>query len=225
MAVSVQEIEEMARIRRILSGEYSDDMEQVAHTYVTEQGNNGNTPLMEEAQRELGTSSDGTSDMKEILRRFQQGASMSVARISESEDTSHDFHTALATERTKDGVKVGSWEIKVYEDQGNKTYDISNVATGEPIARDLTLYESALSITKMLNKNMGINHRQVMEVLTLEDNYARARTEAALFKRKSRRMNEAHNQFEACVADDRYQESRALALKYRSQIVAIGNQV
>ncbi len=224
MTVSVKEIEEMARIRRILNGALGDEMEQVAHQYVAEHSSYDHAPVIEESQ-ELGTISDAQSDMKEILRRFQQGASMSVARLTENEDTDRDFQTALVTERTKDGVKMGSWEIKVYEDQGNKSYDIINVTTSEPIARDLTLYESALAITKMLNKNMGINHRQVMEVLTLEDNYARARTEAALFKRKTRRMNEAQNQFEACVADDRYQENRALALKYRSQIVALCHQV
>jgi hypothetical protein len=221
MTVSVKEIEEMARIRRILNGEYQDVQHDVAQDYIAEHQSHGVTT----PSRELGTSTDGTDDMKEILRRFNQGASMSVQRITENEDTDREFHTALVTERTKDGVKVGSWEIKVYEDQGNKTYDIVNVKTNEPIARDLTLYESALAITKMLNKNMGINHRHVMEVLTLEDQYARARQEAALFKRKARRMNESQNRFEACVADDRYQESRALALKHKAQIVQINNLV
>jgi hypothetical protein len=220
MTVSPQEIEEMARIRRILNGEYQDVQHDVAQEYIAEhQEDFYQTPA-----KELGTSSNERDDMKEILRRFNQGASMSVARLTESDNIDREFHTALATERTRDGVKVGSWEIKVYEDQGNKTYDIVNVKTGEPLARDLTLYESAFAITKMLNKNMGINHRQVMEVLTLEDQYARARTEAALFKRKARRMNESHNVVEACVADDRYNESRSLALKYKSQIVAINNQ-
>lgn len=220
MTVSVKDIEEMARIRRILNGEYSDVQQEVAQDYIAE-----NHDMYGGPARDLGTSTDGTDDMKEILRRFNQGASMSVARITENEDTNREFHTALATERTKDGVKVGSWEIKVYEDQGNKTYDIVNVTTNEPIARDLTLYESALAITKMLNKNMAINHRQVMEVLTLEDQYARVRQEAALFKRKARRMNESQNQFEAFVAEDRYQESRAQALKFKAQIVGINNQV
>lgn len=222
MAVTIHEIEEMARIRRILNGEYSNEMESVAHSVITEhQTSYGDETYINDNVRELGTVSDSAGDMKEILRRFNQGASMSVARLSENEDTDRDFHTALVTEKTKDGVQMGSWEIKVYEDDNNKTYDICNVTTSEAIARDLTLYESALAITKMLNKNMGINHRQIMEVLTLEDNYARARTEAALFKRKSRRMNESQNQLEACVADDRYREARGIAIKNRDKIVSI----
>jgi hypothetical protein len=226
MAVTIQEIEEMARIRRILNGEYAEEMESVAHSVVTEhQTSYGDATYLNESPREIGTVGDPTDDMKEILRRFNQGASQSVQRIAESDDTDREFHTALVTEKTPNGVKVGSWEIKVYEDQGNKTYDICNVKTAEPIARDLTLYESALAITKMLNKNMGINHRQVMEVLTLEDDYARARQDAALFKRKARRMNESQNQFEACVADDRYREARALAIKHRDKIVFISRTV
>lgn len=203
--VDPREVEEMARLRRILAGE---NVEEVVKSVVTESAI-------------VGESTDPKDDMKRILQMFNQGMSESIERVADDPSSHPEIKHALVTEKTASGVKVGSWEIKVYEDNGNKTFDVCHVQTAEPIARDLTLYESALAITKMLNKHVSINSKQIRELLDLEDQYARSRQEAALFKRKSRRMNESGNLFEAHVADDRYQESRATAIRYRDKIVSI----
>lgn len=215
MAVDPREVEEMARIRRILNGEYQEEVTEVALNHINESHDMG----------DIDATHDPIKHMKAILQRFNQGASSSVQRIQESNDADRGFEAALKTEKTKTGVKVGSWEIKVYEDQGNKTYDVCHVQTNEPIARDLTLYETALSITKLLNKHVSINSPQVREVLELEESYSRARTDAALFKRKTRRMNESDNQFEAHVADDRYQEARAVAIKFRDSLIRLSKSI
>lgn len=217
MAVDPRAVDEMARIRRILNGEYEQETTDVAQNYVMESKSIGSG--------EIGVNSDPTADMKEIMRRFNQGATKSVERITESSDTDRSFASALVTEKTQTGVKVGSWEIKVYEDAGNKTYDICHIHTDEPIARDLTLYESALTISKLLNSHVSINSHQIRDVLSLEESYSAARNEAALFKRKARRMNESNNLFEAHVADDRYQESRRLAIKFRDKIISMSKSL
>lgn len=215
--VDPREVEEMARIRRILNGEYQEQVHEVARNHISQ--------VNESYDLADINSEDPKEQMKAILQRFNQGASSSVQRIQEDTATHPAFEAALKTEKTPSGVKVGSWEIKVYEDQGNKTYDVCHVQTSEPIARDLTLYESALAITKLLNKHVSINSAQVREVLELEESYSRARQDAALFKRKARRMNESANHFEAHVADARYQESRAVAIKHRDRLQAINRQL
>ena len=220
MAVDPREVEEMARIRRILSGEYQEEVQEVARNHITQV----NESSVHYDAADIN-SDDPKEQMKAILQRFNQGATNSVQRIQEDTATHPAFESALKTEKTRTGVKVGSWEIKVYEDQGNKTYDVCHVQTSEPIARDLTLYESALAITKLLNKHVSINSAQVREVLSLEEDYSRARTDAALFKRKARRMNESANHFEAHVADARYQEARATAIKYRDKLQSINRQL
>lgn len=216
MAVDQTAIDEMARIRRILNGEYSQEITTVAQNAINENNSSNHERI---------TGSNATADMAAILKMFNHGAEQSIERISESQDDDSRFTTALVTDKTANGVKVGSWEIKVSNDCENKTYDICNVKTDEPLARDLTLYESAVAICKLLNKQVSINSRQIREVLSLEDDYSKARTEAALFKRKARRMNESQNHFEANVAEDRYNESRTLALKFREKLVNISKSL
>lgn len=216
--VDPREVEEMARIRRILNGEYQEEVREVARNHITQVNESYDVSADINSQ-------DPKEQMKAILQRFNQGASNSVQRIQESNDTHPAFESALKTEMTPSGVKIGSWEIKVYEDNGNKTYDVCHVHTGEPIARDLSLYESALAMSKLLNKHVSINSPQIREVLELEESYSRARQDAALFKRKARRMNESANHFEAHVADARYQESRAVAIKYRDKLQSINRNL
>jgi len=215
--VDPREVEEMARIRRILNGEYQEEVQEVARNHVRQVNESYDSADI--------NSTDPKEQMKAILQRFNQGASNAVQRIQEDNSTHPEFESALKTEMIPGGVKIGSWEIKVYEDAGNKTYDVCHVQTNEPIARDLTLYESAVAITKLLNKHVSINSAQVREVLELEESYSRARQDAALFKRKARRMNESANHFEAHVADDRYQEARAVAIKHRDRLQAINRQL
>jgi hypothetical protein len=217
MAVDPREVEEMARIRRILNGEYQEEVQEVARNHVRQVNEHHDAADI--------NSNDPKEQMKAILQRFNQGASNSVQRIQEDTSTHPAFESALKTEVIPGGVKIGSWEIRVYEDAGNKTYDVCHVQTSEPIARDLTLYESAVAITKLLNKHVSINSAQVREVLELEENYSRARTDAALFKRKARRMNESANEFEAHVADARYQEARATAIKFRDKLKSLNNSI
>ena len=210
MAVDPREVAEMARIRRILNGDFSNEVEEAAKSVV-----------YESQQNQIGASSDPTTDMKEIMRRLNQGVSNSVERIVENDNTDLKFASALVTEKTDRGVKVGSWEIKMYEENGQKTYDVCHVQTEEPIARDLTLYESALTISKLLNAHVSINSHQIRNVLALEDEFAKTRNEAATFKRKMRRMTESNNLFEAHVAEARFNESRTAAVKLRDRIIIL----
>jgi hypothetical protein len=115
---------------------------------------------------------------------------------------------------------MGSWEIKVSEDGGTKSYDVTNVHTGDAIAHDLTLYESALCLCKLLNFHVGINSAAVREVLDLEDKYARQRQEAALFKLRHKQRTTSGDYPRAAIAEDRYQEAKTLALNLREQIIS-----
>jgi hypothetical protein len=160
--------------------------------------------------------------MKEILRRFYEASNSSVERIQERAETNPRLKEALVTKKTPKGVQVGSWEIRVHEESnGTKTYDVVNVHTSEPIAHDLSLYESALSLTKMLNKNVGINNPRIHEILRLEDEFTRQRTDASTFKRKINRMIKEGDEFRAHIAEDRYNECKTQAVSLRNQLIII----
>jgi hypothetical protein len=202
--VDPREVEEMARLRRILNGEAVEPKI---------------PSLLGTKKSMIGESSDPQDDMKAILEMFQHGATGAVERVREAAVDNKPLRDALMTSKTKDGVKMGSWEIKVHEDGGLKTYDVSNTYTGEPIAQDLTLYESALCLCKLLNFHVGINSAQVREILNLEEQYARHRQEAAMFKLRIKQRNESGDTVRAAIAEDRYQEARTHALDLREQII------
>lgn len=169
------------------------------------------------------TGDPGVSSMKEILTRFYESTQDSVERVvTEKAEQSPLLKEALNTHLTESGVQVGSWEIKVHEDTpGQKTYDVTNVHTGEPIAHDLSLYESALGLTKLLNRNVGINSSRIREILELEEEFTRHRTDAAVFKRKMNRMLSEGDGFRANVAEDRYEECKRQAIELRSRLISI----
>jgi hypothetical protein len=169
------------------------------------------------------TGDPGVSSMKEILSRFYESTQNSVERVvTEKAEQSPLLKEALNTRLTESGVRVGSWEITVHEDApGQKTYDVTNVHTNEPIAHDLSLYESALGLTKLLNRNVGINNSRVREILELEEEFTRHRTDAAVFKRKMNRMLSEGDGFRANVAEDRYEECKRQAIELRSRLISI----
>lgn len=203
--VDPREVEEMSRLRRILNGEIVEQAPALLKS--------------KEVANTIGQHTDATDDMKAILEMFKNGANESVKRIQEEAKESRPLRDALMTQKTKDGVKLGSWEIRANEEVGVKFYDVTNVRTGEAIAHDLTLYESAVCLCKLLNRSLGVNSPQIREVLRLEDDYARYRQEAVMFKHRFKQRTEAGDQVRAAIAEDRYQEARSNALKLREELV------
>ena len=120
---------------------------------------------------------------------------------------------------------MGSWEIKVNEEGTTKYYDVVNIHTQEPIAIDLSLYESALALTKLLNFSVGINSPKIKEVLDLEERYSKLRQDAAIFRVRMKQRTEAKDYTRAAIAEDRYQEARTEALALRESIIAISKRV
>lgn len=216
MTVSPQDIAEMARLRAILTGN-SVPVSESVHT-----------------PSEVPQYVDPNEDMANIIRKFNAGASStylsdalddSIQHLRDNAVSDRRLRDALVTERTSHGVKMGSWEIKVNEEGTTKYYDVVNVHTKEPIANDLTLYESALALTKLLNFSVGINSPKIQEVLDLENKYARVRQDAAIFRARMKQRMAANDLTRAAIAEDRYNEARSEALALRESIVSLSKRV
>lgn len=220
MPVNPEEIAAMQRFRAILLGGGEVNESQITGLP---------TPsIKEHANAPLGSQVDAKDDMKAILAMFNtpsKAVTEQVERIRESAIDDRQMRDALITQKTPTGVKMGSWEIKVHEDRGVKTYDVSNVHSGEAIAQDLTLYESAIALTKLLNFHVGINSAQVRNLLDLEDRYARTRQDAVTFRLRMKQRTEAKDHVRAAIAEDRYQETRQAALALREDIIALSRRL
>jgi hypothetical protein len=213
--VDKKDVDDMKRLMDIMSsGNIADEPQNIHEAY--------SQPRSTVSPPAIATH-PGTAGMKEILQRFYESTQESVERVVTTKaEQSPLLKEALETKRTSSGVQVGSWEIRVNEgSSGDKTYDVVNIHTDEPIAHDLSLYESALSLTKLLNRNAGINNPKVREVLELEENFTRQRTDAAQFKRKMTRMLKEGDDFRANVAEDRYEQCKQAAIALRSRLISI----
>lgn len=204
MITDPREVEAMARLNRIMRGEFQEgDLAESSNQDVpTSGGTKGVTP-------------DAVDAMKNIMLAFQ-----GATAVNEQVKESPRFREAIATNRTQAGVQIGSWEIKVNEDSSGKTYDVINVHTNEAIALDLTLYESAHGLAKLLNFHVGINDPKVKRLLALEEEYARYRQDAAVFKVRAKQRQQAGDTFRAAVAEDRFKENRDHAIRLREEIVS-----
>jgi hypothetical protein len=146
------------------------------------------------------------ADMKRLLEALNGAQAQDpVRRQTDRSTRDRELREALVTETTHRGTRIGSWEIIVNESaQGLKTFDISNIKTGEAIASELTLYDAAHGIARLLNEGVTINSREIREILNTEANYARSRASAALYKT---RMKETTSESRRAIMEDRYMDA------------------
>ena len=134
--------------------------------------------------------------MASVLQKFNQAVQQThVQLLSESE---HDPHVAeaLITEKHHESVRIGHYKIAQRMDEqrvaGKQYYDVVHGVTGEKLAAELSLYEAAHGLVKLLNSGKYVNHAQVRELLEAEAAYTSHRIDAIhyhkLIKRATTQM-------------------------------------
>lgn len=166
----------------------------------------------------IGPSDSDKQQMAEILARFHAATDGSVKRLVTESRRDPSLREALDIELVtgSPAARIGNWKIAAVEQGNRKTYDVTRADdSGERIAQDLTLYEAALALVRMLNQGKAINSSIVLELLRDEQTYASALHDAVLFKR---RLNEDRDSKRKQVFEARYSEARARAVQARERI-------
>jgi hypothetical protein len=133
--------------------------------------------------------------MAQVLHKFNQAVNDTHRELVR--ESVHDAHTAeaLITERDADHVRVGPYRIAVKLDEartaGKQYYDVIHSATGEKLAHELSLYEAAHGLVRLLNSGRYVNHPQVRELLEAEATYTHHRIDAIRYHRM---IQTAHKQ-------------------------------
>lgn len=129
---------------------------------------------------------------------------------------------AVQTKRNEEGVKVGSYQIMIKEDQrrlaGKQYYSIYHSRTNDIIANDLSLYETALMVVKLLNAGGYVNDPVIRKLFEADDFYTSHRTDAIRFKAKARSCEKIGDRSKMDVFESRYQASLDNAMTYKKQI-------
>ena len=198
MTVSQDDRDAMARILSIMNGEKPSPV----------QGRNKS--LNEEvilAGPGQVTSSD-INAMADVLNRLNTvfDESANDSRIFEPNT---QIMEALETSRIPNGVKVGRYQIMIKEDAkrlaGKQYYSIYNSVTNDTIADDISLYETALSVIRLLNSGKFANSPDVRQLFEADDSYTSHRVDALMFKR--RMAAAAGNSAKKDIYESRYQAS------------------
>jgi hypothetical protein len=163
------------------------------------------------------TGNPDANAMKVILERFQ----MAAEDLTEAAKTDVDLRESLYTSKTDSGTRIGSWEIIFKQVDGTRIFDLVNVATREPIATDLMLYEAAVSLARCLNDGISITDKRVRDIIVLEDEYVKNRIEAAHFKSHLKHMRSKGKDTRAAIAEDRFDEASRKAIEAQERIIML----
>jgi hypothetical protein len=134
--------------------------------------------------------------MASVLEKFNQAVEQTHVQLLN--ESSHDPYVAeaLITQKHSESVRIGHYKIAVRMDEqrvaGKQYYDVVHGVTGEKLASELSLYEAAHGLVKLLNSGNYVNHVKVRELLEAEAAYTSHRIDAIhyhkLIKRATTQM-------------------------------------
>ncbi len=161
--------------------------------------------------------------MADVMSRLNSISNKIVNDMITESTESPMVAEALKTEKTPTGVKVGRYQIMIKEDQkrlaGKQYYSIYNSITGDTIADDISLYESALAAVRLLNDGKFANSPEIRKIFETDDQYTSHRVDALIYKRK---INTTTDMSKREIFESRYQASldRCMAAKKNIKILA-----
>jgi hypothetical protein len=145
--------------------------------------------------------SDYLDHIENQLQRFKKTkgkAKEQMAEIRTIIKNVHDkeFQTARHTRKTKEGVQVGKFLIKIQHGP-KKTFDILDYVSRDEYVTGIRLYEIAYMITHRLSTGMNMDHAQIQDILDEHTKYVELIAEIYKKKQEMRQLSddeEAHNE-------------------------------
>jgi hypothetical protein len=131
---------------------------------------------------------------------------------------------ALHTQKLSNGIKVGRYQILVKEDAqrlaGKQFYSIYNSLTNDTIADDISLYETALAVVRLLNKGKFANSAEVRQLFENDDAYTSHKVDAINFKRRLKTVKDVAKQD---IYESRLQASMDRCMAAKKLIKTLAN--
>ena len=125
--------------------------------------------------------------MADVLNKLNSVSNDVVKEMVTESEYNSGMDFALNTVKNDTGVKVGKYQIMIKEDTtrlaGKQYYSIYNTRTNDVVADDLSLYETALTVVKLLNNGKYTNSPEVRKLFDYDDTYTSHKQDAIRFKR------------------------------------------
>lgn len=217
MSVSPEERDAMARIMMMMEGKTPSK---------PSPANKTSAAPIELAGPGQVTSAD-VNAMADVLQKLNSVSDRVVTEMVTESNYNTEVRTAITTSRNEHGVKVGLYQIMIKEDEkrlaSKQYYSIYHTKTGDVIADDLSLYETALNVVKLLNSGKFVNSSEVRKLFESDDSYTAHRQDALRFK-KAMIIAERKSDFsKRDLYESRYQASLDRAMAAKKEIKAFKN--
>lgn len=165
------------------------------------------------------TTQQDVDAMASVLSRLNKLSNNVVDTMLTESATMPDVADALTTERTLTGVKVGRYQIMIKEDvtrtAGKQFYSIYNSLTNDTIADDISLYETAISVVRLLNGGKFANSPEVRKLFECDESYSSHKVDAIIFRRRQRKSTDP---IKRDIYESRYQASLDRAMSAKRQL-------
>jgi hypothetical protein len=160
--------------------------------------------------------------MADVLRRLEGAVNNTSRDMIQESFRDHQLQEALITEQTSAGVKIGVYTIQQGLDEGRlagkQFYSVINRATGETLAHELSLYEAAHGLVRLLNNGKFFNSLEVRKLLEAEDGYTSHKIDAVRFHRMMRKAERAGDTDKAQLMETRKQASMDRAMRSKADL-------
>lgn len=209
MSVSPEEKAEMARMLAIMNGE--------APPAAARQATRNQSHIDDTSAPGVPSkaSIDAMANVLESLNRVTQQV------LFENNDDP-EIRTAVETTRTDDGVKVGGYQITIMTNEkrlaGKQYYQIAHGKTGTIIASDISLYEVAAAVAKLLNGSRYVNNFYVRKLFELDERYTSHRINALNHRRQQRIAEQRGDEMKMDIATNKYEHALEQAVKIKHDI-------
>lgn len=213
-AVTPEEREAMLRLKNIMEG---------VHTPPPTRKSSQNIADVELAGPGQVTSAD-ISAMSDVLSKLNSISNHVVDEMITESVTQPVISQALQTQRIQNGIKVGRYQILVKEDAqrlaGKQFYSIYNSLTNDTVADDITLYETAITVVRLLNNGKFANSPEVRKLFEQDDAYTSHKVDAINFKRRLKTVKDVAKQD---IYESRLQASMDRCMTAKKMIKALAS--
>ena len=160
--------------------------------------------------------------MATVMERLNLAMNQVSGEMLTESHSNPELREALATEANSDGVKVGVYQIQVRSDSdrmvNKQYYSVVNKLTGETLAHELSLYEAAHGLVRLLNGGNFVNSAPVRELLNAESVFTSQRIDAARFRHRMKKAREMGDDQKAHLYETRRQQAMDMAQSARDQV-------
>lgn len=129
------------------------------------------------------------------------------------------FKTALQTQKTNKGIKVGGYLIKINYSGKRHSYDIIRISDQKDIVLDVKLYEMAFCLVNYLNEGVLATDSRMVSLHELYSEYIMNSNLASQYKRRYYDAIKEDNQAKQMLNQQDFEKNRDIALDYKSEII------